>query len=157
MAPAAAATHTIAMDILAVDDDEQDVELLRLAARGTGIALETVCDGEQGLAYLRGEGAYKGRPSPALVLLDLNMPRKDGRAFLAERRADPRLRVVPVVVLTTSVSPRDVRDCYALGANAFVTKPCGFNAYCAALRAIAHYWSAVARVPAPLGAAGPRS
>lgn len=143
------------MDILAVDDDEQDVELLRMAARGIGVVLETVGDGEQGLAYLRGEGVYKGKAAPALVLLDLNMPRKDGRAFLAERRADPGLRVVPVVVLTTSVNPRDVHDCYALGANAYVTKPCGFNAYCAALRAIAHFWSAVARLPAPRRAPPP--
>lgn len=135
--------------ILAVEDDEQDIELLRIAleSAGSSVALETVCDGAAALEFLRGEGAYAGKSRPQLVLLDLNMPRMDGRAFLAQRGADPALRGVPVVVLTTSASPRDLADCYALGANCFVTKPTGFDGFCAALSAIERFWRTVATVP----------
>lgn len=134
--------------ILAVEDDEQDLELLRIALEPAGgaVALEAVGDGAAALAFLRGEGAYAGKPRPQLVLLDLNLPRMDGRAFLAERGGDPALRAIPVVVLTTSASARDAEDCYGLGANCFVTKPVGFDEYCAALGAIERYWRTVATV-----------
>ena len=137
-------------ELLAAEDDEQDVELLGLALReaGGGVGLETVGDGHAALAYLRGEGPYAGKPRPDLVLLDLNMPRMDGRAFLAARRGDSRLRAVPVVVLTTSDDARDVCDCYALGANCFITKPAGFAAYRCVLRAILRFWSPAATLPA---------
>jgi CheY-like chemotaxis protein len=146
--PAAALPRRL--ELLAVDDDEQDLELLGLALReaGGGVGLETVGDGSAALAYLRGEGPYAGKPRPDLVLLDLNLPRTDGRAFLAERRGSPSLRIIPVVVLTTSEDARDVRDCYSLGANCFVTKPVGFAAYCTVLRAIRRFWSVTASIPA---------
>lgn len=134
--------------ILAVEDDEQDLELLRIALEPAGgaVALTAVGDGAAALAFLRGEGAYAGKPRPQLVLLDLNLPQMGGRAFLAERGGDPALRAVPVVVLTTSASARDVEDCYGLGANCFVTKPAGFDEYRAALGAIERYWRTVAAV-----------
>lgn len=139
--------------ILAAEDDEQDVELLRLALGepAGAVRLETVGDGAAALAYLRGEGPFAGKPRPDLVLLDLNMPGMDGRRFLVERRADPALRGVPVVVLTTSLSARDVGDCYALGANCFVAKPVGFEKYRSVLAAIARFWSAIAKLPGPAG------
>jgi CheY-like chemotaxis protein len=133
--------------ILAVEDDEQDVELLRMALAGAGVALETVGDGAAALAFLRHQGPYARKPRQNLVLLDLNMPRMGGRAFLAERRADPDLLSIPVVVLTTSASPRDVGDSYALGANCFVTKPVGYENFRAALAAVARFWSSVAERP----------
>jgi CheY-like chemotaxis protein len=139
--------------ILVVDDDPQDVELLRHALRACGeeLCMDAVGDGTEALAYLRREAPYADRPLPHLVLLDLNMPRKDGRTFLAERRADPRLLAVPVVVLTTSCAQRDVRDCYALGANCFVTKPVDYDSYCKALRAVETYWTSVAALPEGVG------
>ena len=139
--------------ILVVDDDPQDVELLchALRTRGTEFWMDTVGDGAEALAYLRREAPYADRPRPHLILLDLNMPRKDGRTFLAERRADLLLLAIPVVVLTTSGAECDVRDCYALGANCFVTKPVDYDSYCSALRAVEAFWTSVAALPEGAG------
>src|SRR5215204_6054511 len=98
--------------------------------------LRVVADGVEALAYLRQEGEYADAPVPDLVLLDLNLPRKDGREVLAEIKADPRLRRVPVVVLTTSEAEEDVLRSYELHANAYVTKPVDFEQFVRVVRQI---------------------
>lgn len=129
--------------ILLVDDDPADAGLTRAAIGESKLvcSLNHVGDGEAALAYLRSQ------PAPDLVLLDLNMPRKNGYEVLREMRADEQLRDIPVVVLTTSDSPMDVKRCYALGANSFVTKPVDLEDFLQAVRAIEDYWFSVVRLP----------
>jgi CheY-like chemotaxis protein len=138
--------------ILCADDDPDDRLLLRDAARACGLGTVVfVEDGEEALAYLRGEGRFADRdsaPVPSIVLLDLNMPRKDGREALREIRADARLRQIPVVVLTTSSAPTDIDGMYAIGASSYVVKPLSFDGLIGVLRDVAHYWFETVRLPA---------
>ena len=115
--------------ILLVEDDQADVELTQytIAKAKVLVNLHVVGDGVEALAFLRREGKYADAPRPDLILLDLNMPRMDGRAFLSEMRADDNLRGIPVVVLTTSQSDEDILKSYKLGANCYVTKPVGLD------------------------------
>src|SRR4051794_30814078 len=108
--------------VLQVEDNDADVRLTREALRESGeeVRLSVVGDGEQALAFLRNEPGFEGCPRPHLVLLDLNLPRKDGVEVLEEMRRDPGLAGIPVIVLTSSSAERDVDACYAAGANAFV-------------------------------------
>lgn len=132
-------------EILLVEDDEGDVELVRVALAalpGTPVNLRVAGDGEEALSLLRGDG-----PRPGIVLLDLNLPRKSGREVLAEVRADPRLRALPVVVLTTSDRELDIREAYALGANCYVCKPFGLDALVRTMSAIIGFWFGVATLP----------
>jgi two-component system response regulator len=130
--------------VLIAEDDADDRLLAEEAFRVSQIAcqLRFVADGEQLLAYLRGEGAYADRaahPFPSVVLLDLNMPRKDGRETLAEMRADPVLRDLPVMVLTTSRAHEDRTRVLALKACEFVTKPTRFDELVGVVRRVAHW------------------
>ncbi len=122
--------------ILLVEDSAPDAMLIRQALREAGVDgdVEVVTDGEQALARLR-RGAL-----PDLMLLDLNLPRKDGRAVLAEMRADQALQEVPVIVLTTSSAPHDVRFCYQHGANSYVRKPLGMDRLVESATAIRDFW-----------------
>lgn len=106
-----------------------------------------VRDGVEALAYLRGEGSFAGEPRPDLVLLDLNMPRKDGRAVLAEMKADPALKSIPVIVLTTSTAQRDVLDCYRLQAACYIAKPVQFDDFISVVEAIESFWFRVVTFP----------
>jgi CheY-like chemotaxis protein len=106
-----------------------------------------VSDGEQALDYLRGIGAYAGSIRPDLVLLDLNLPRKDGREVLAEAKSDPDLRAIPIVVLTTSEAEEDVLRSYQLHANAYVTKPVDFQRFVSIVRQIDDFFVSVVRLP----------
>ena len=130
--------------ILVVDDSAADVRLLREAVREATInaELHAVEDGEQALAYLR-----RGAERPDLVLLDLNLPRRDGREVLEAIKNDPELKSVPVIVLSTSAAPRDVADCYALHANAYLVKPMGLDAFDALVRALDAFWLQAAELP----------
>ena len=135
--------------VLLVEDNEADVRLTREALReaGDGVRLSTVGDGEQALAFLRREAGFAEAPRPDLVLLDLNLPRKNGTEVLAEMRADERLACIPVIVLTSSAAQQDVEACYARGANAFVVKPHDLDAFMDLIGAIRSFWLDVARLP----------
>jgi two-component system, chemotaxis family, response regulator Rcp1 len=134
--------------ILLVEDSAPDAMLIRQALREAGVegTVEVVADGEQALSRLRG-----GEP-PDLMLLDLNLPRKDGRAVLAEMREDPELREVPVIVLTTSSAPHDVHYCYRNGANSYVRKPLGLDPLVETARTIREFWFDTATLPRGAGA-----
>ena len=137
------------MQILIVDDSPDDVELFRLAlleGRGEHL-LNVATDGVEALAFLRREGPFQTAPRPDIILLDLNMPKKDGREVLAEVKADPGLRSIPVIVLTSSKSPEDVLKVYALQANCYVAKPVDFFHYVSVTKAIEDFWFGIANLP----------
>ena len=138
--------------ILLADDDEEDRMLIEDALRESRVLneLDSVKDGVELLEYLRGEGEFAhraGAPLPGLILLDLNMPRMDGREALLELKRDPRLRSIPVVVLTTSKAEEDIVRTYDLGVNSFVTKPVSFEVLIDIMRAITHYWFKIVLLP----------
>lgn len=131
--------------ILLAEDDEDDFLLTRSALEEAHVLndLRRVADGEELLAYLRHQPPFEGdglSPRPSLILLDLNMPRKDGREALREIKGDPELRQIPIVVLTTSRSEEDVLRSYDLGVNSFVKKPVSFEGLVEALRVLGRYW-----------------
>lgn len=128
--------------ILMADDDEEDCMLTEDALRESRLnnPIYFVHDGEELLAFLRQEGKYQDAPRPGLILLDLNMPRKDGRETLKELRADARFRRIPVIVLTTSKSETDIYRSYDLGANSYITKPITFQALVEVMMIIGQYW-----------------
>jgi CheY-like chemotaxis protein len=133
--------------ILLVEDSPSDAAMTEAALREGRIANEmhTVGDGEQAVAYLRREGAHGDALRPDLILLDLNLPRKDGREVLAEIKADPNLKAIPVVILTTSSAEADVCRAYELYANAYVTKPVGYDAFLEAIHEIEGFWLSLVR------------
>ena len=135
--------------VLLVEDNEADVRLTREALReaGENVRLSAVADGDLALAYLRREGGYADVAPPDLVLLDLNLPRKNGLEVLEEMRADERLACVPVIVLTSSAARQDVEACYARGANAFVVKPLELDEFMDLIAAIRKFWLEVAQLP----------
>jgi CheY-like chemotaxis protein len=137
------------IEVLLVEDDPGDVLLIREAFDFNKVHnnLNVVSDGEQALDYLRGTGDYAGRIRPDLVLLDLNLPRKDGREVLAEVKSDPDLRTIPIVVLTTSEAEEDVLKSYQLHANAYVTKPVDFERFVSIVRQIDDFFVSVVRLP----------
>ena len=137
--------------IAVVDDDPDDRELVQEALESTGrpSVLEFFEDGQQLLDRLKelAEGGGSDTGFPDLILLDLNMPRVDGRTALARIKEDARLRHIPVVVLTTSRSEEDIKDCYELGANSFMTKPTRFEELLSAMEKMEEYWVQVVRLP----------
>jgi CheY-like chemotaxis protein len=137
------------IEVLLVEDDPGDVLLIREAFDFNKVHnnLNVVSDGEQALDYLRGVGDYAGRTRPDLVLLDLNLPRKDGREVLADVKTDPDLRTIPIVVLTTSEAEEDVLKSYQLHANAYVTKPVDFERFVSIVRQIDDFFVSVVRLP----------
>jgi CheY-like chemotaxis protein len=137
------------IEILLVEDSPGDVTLTIEALRDAKVAnnLHVARDGEEALRFLRREGAYADRPRPDLVLLDLNMPRKDGREVLAEMKADPVFKRIPVVVLTTSQSEDDVAAAYNLAANCYVAKPVDLDQFLGVVRAIDDFWLSLVKLP----------
>jgi CheY-like chemotaxis protein len=138
--------------ILVADDDADDRLMIKDALRENCLAndLQFVEDGEQLLDYLRRQGNYadpKSSPRPGLILLDLNMPRKDGREALREIKGDPELRDVPIVVLTTSKAQEDIYRTYNLGVNSFITKPVTFESLVAITRELGRYWFEIVELP----------
>jgi two-component system response regulator len=135
--------------ILLVEDDPADVELTQytIAKSKILVDLQVVGDGVEALAFLRREGKYTDAPRPDLILLDLNMPRMDGRTFLSEMRADHTLKVLPVVVLTTSPTEEDIFKSYQLGANCYITKPVGLPEFAKVISAIEDFWFTIVRLP----------
>ncbi|MDX1661597.1 MAG: response regulator [Gemmatimonadota bacterium] len=136
-------------DILLVEDNPSDVHLTEVALEEARIEsrLHVVENGETALAFLRREAAYGDAPRPEIVLLDLNLPGKDGRQVLAEIKADPALRTIPVIVLTTSTAPSDVARCYDLHANCYITKPVDFDQFENVVRTIESFWLRFVTLP----------
>jgi CheY-like chemotaxis protein len=146
------AAHAKPIVILLADDDEEDRMLTSDALEESRVVndLRFVEDGEELLDYLYQRGRYSdpdAAPSPGLILLDLNMPRKDGREALREIKADPNLRRIPVIVLTTSKAEEDIYRTYDLGANSFITKPVHFNALVEVMKEIGRYWIEIVELP----------
>jgi two-component system, chemotaxis family, response regulator Rcp1 len=139
-----------AVEILLVEDNPADARLTREVFEGGRLTthLNVVADGEEALAFLRREGRYAESPRPKLVLLDLNLPRKDGREVLQELKADPSLSRIPVIVLTTSAAEADILHSYDLQANCFITKPLDLDEFFEVVRAIEDFWLTTARLPA---------
>ncbi|HET6567246.1 MAG TPA: response regulator [Rhodothermales bacterium] len=138
--------------ILLAEDDPDDRMLAMRAFEESRLANTIHCveDGEELLDYLNRTGVYAHpahAPRPDLILLDLNMPRKDGREALEEIKADPEFRRIPVVALTTSQEEEDVSRLYDLGVNAFVTKPITFDGLCRAIKALGHFWFDIVQLP----------
>lgn len=137
------------LQILLVEDDLGDVELTRESLSDSKLIMNisVMEDGVEAMAFLRREGKYSEAPRPDLILLDLNMPRKDGRQVLAEIKADDELRMIPVVILTTSAAEEDIVKSYNLGANCYVTKPVGFDQFQKVVGAIEGFWFTVVKLP----------
>jgi len=140
-----------AIEILLAEDNDDDVVMIREAFEDANLAniVHVVNDGEEALEYLRRTGRYRGVRPPGLVLLDINMPKKDGFEVLDEIKADPQLRHLPVIVLTTSHREEDVVRSYSGGAATYVTKPIDFREFQQVVRQFELYWTLVARLPEP--------
>jgi CheY-like chemotaxis protein len=137
------------IEVLLVEDNPGDAQLTRIALNDGKmcINLSLTEDGVDALAFLRKQGNYADAPRPDLILLDLNLPRKDGREVLAEIKADPSLRRIPVVVLTTSQSDTDILQAYELAANCFITKPVDFDQFVKIVQTIEDFWFTVVKLP----------
>lgn len=129
-------------DVLLVEDNPGDIRLLEEAFQEAGLScrLNIARDGEQAMAFLRKEGRYENSPRPALILLDLNLPRKDGREVLAEIKTEKLLQKIPVVVLTTSTNPDDVHRAYELHANCYFAKPGDIESLMKLGRLLESFW-----------------
>ncbi len=138
-----------AIEILLVEDSPSDAELTIEALRDAKVRnrLSTVEDGVQAMQFLRRQGQYAHAPVPDLILLDLNLPRKDGREVLAELKADEDLKLIPVVVLTTSRAEQDVLRAYRSHANCYITKPVDFKLFLEVVRCIESFWLFVVTLP----------
>ncbi len=141
--------HLRPVDILLVEDSPADVRLTREALKEAKVLnmLHVVQDGVAALAFLRRQGQYASSPRPDLILLDLNLPRKDGREVLDEIKKDKDLQRIPVVVLTTSRAEEDVLRTYQLHANAYVTKPVDLGQFLGVVRSLEEFWLAVVTLP----------
>jgi len=139
------------VDILLVEDSPADVLMTREAFAEAKLlnTLHVVEDGVEAMAFLNRAGKYASVPHPDLILLDLNLPRKNGREVLAEIKADPKLRTIPVVVLTTSDSEQDVLQAYGQHANCYIVKPVGFANFVEAMLSIRQFWFSVVTLPPP--------
>ena len=137
------------IEILLVEDNPADVELTRETMHAARVhnTLHVTRDGEEAMRFLRRQAPFEGAPTPDLILLDLNLPRKDGREILAEVKQDPALQIIPVVVLTSSEAHEDVIKSYRLHANAYVQKPVTLNGCQQIVNAIDGFWLSIVKLP----------
>ena len=137
------------VEILLVEDNAGDVELAREGLLECKIHnnLHVVGDGVEASAFLRRKGQYAGQPRPDLIILDLNLPKRDGRELLREIKEDEQLKQIPVVILTTSAAEEDIVRSYALHANCYVTKPLGIDQFLAVVRSIENFWFTIVKLP----------
>ena len=135
--------------ILLVEDNPGDVRLMReaLATNGHAKTVSVVEDGEEAISYLKRRGSFANAPRPDLIFLDLNLPRIDGREVLAEIKNNSDLRLIPVIVLTTSESETDVKKAYELHANCYVKKPTDLDEYLSVVKACESFWLHIVRLP----------
>jgi two-component system, chemotaxis family, response regulator Rcp1 len=136
-------------EVLLVEDNPADARLTREALSESRMLnkLHHVKDGIEALQFLRREGSFQDAPTPDVILLDLNLPRKDGRQVLSEMKQDPELRLIPVVVLTTSEAERDILKSYELHANCYITKPVDLDKFIYIVRTIEAFWLAIVTLP----------
>jgi CheY-like chemotaxis protein len=139
-----------ARQILLVDDNPADIDLTSEAFSRSRFkhSVNAVFDGVEAMDFLHRLGKYQNATSPDLMILDLNLPRKDGRSVLSEVKSDPTLRKIPIVIFSTSQSQRDIGESYDLGANSYVTKPCNLGAYVSTIISIGDYWLGLSQLPA---------
>jgi two-component system, chemotaxis family, response regulator Rcp1 len=137
------------IEILLVEDNPGDVRLAMEALRDTQVRnkLHVARDGVEGLAFLRREAEHAHAPRPDLILLDLNLPRKDGREVLAEMKADPGLHTIPVIILTTSCAEQDVLRSYELQANCYISKPVELDQFITVVKSIEDFWLTIVTLP----------
>jgi len=137
------------IEILLVEDSPGDVRLTQECLRDAKVNnhLSIVGDGVEAMAFLRNEGKYVNSPRPELILLDLNLPKKDGREVLSEIKGDPNLKRIPVVVLTVSKSEEDILKTYDLHANCYITKPIDFAQFLNVVKCIEEFWLTVVKLP----------
>lgn len=137
------------VEILLVEDNPGDVRLMQEGFKESKVrnTLHVVRDGVEALAFLRGGGEYADAPRPDLVLLDLNLPKKDGREVLAEIKEDPDLKRIPVVVLTISKAEEDILRSYNLHANCYITKPVDLEQFLGVVKAIDEFWFTIVKLP----------
>lgn len=147
---------TRSVEVLLVEDSPSDVAMTVAAMREGEVAnvLHVVRDGEEAMSFLRRFGAHKDMPRPDLIILDLNLPRMDGRDVLREVKSDEALRDVPIVVLTTSTHDADIKAVYSLHGNAYIVKPMDYEAFRRAVKGIESFWMELARLPDGSGDAG---
>lgn len=137
------------IEVLLVEDDPQDVEITKEVMEMSKVKLNVnvVGNGAEALAYLKREGKYEKSSKPDLILLDLNMPKMNGREFLAEMKKDDKINMIPVVVLTTSKAEEDIVKSYKLGASCYVTKPVGLDQFQKVVQAVDSFWFTVVKYP----------
>ncbi|MEA2873926.1 MAG: hypothetical protein QOH67_3902 [Hyphomicrobiales bacterium] len=137
------------IDVLLVEDSPGDVRLTQEAFRQANISirLHVACDGVEAMAFLRREGTYVDEPRPDIVLLDLNLPRMDGREVLAHIKEDDSLKTIPIVILTTSDSEADIVQCYQLQANCYLSKPVQLDAFESLVKSINDFWLTKVKLP----------
>jgi two-component system response regulator len=137
------------VEILLVEDDIGDIDLTKEALEESKlqVSLNVVRDGVEAIAYLRREGEYTQATRPDLILLDLNLPRLNGREVLQEIKNDDKLKLIPIVVLTTSDTHEDIRSSYDLGANCYINKPLGMDEFIQIVRAIENFWFTIVQLP----------
>lgn len=143
-------THGLqTIEVLLVEDNAGDVRLTKEALKESSllIHLNVARDGEEAMAFLRREGVHAGTPTPDLILLDLNLPRKDGREVLQEIKADADLKRIPVVVLTTSEADSDVLTTYGLHANCYITKPVDMDQFIKIVKLLEEFWFTIVKLP----------
>lgn len=141
-----------AADFLLVEDNPGDVRLTQEALRSHKVQnnLHVVGDGEEAMAFLRRQGKYADAPRPDIILLDLNLPRKDGREVLADIKSDPNLKTIPVVVITSSEAEQDVIKSYNLNANCYVTKPVNLDQFIKVVQSINDFWLTIVKLPSSI-------
>lgn len=137
------------VEILLVEDSPSDADLAMEALQESKVqtCVHVVEDGVEAIAFVRQQGEYADKPRPDLILLDLNLPRKDGREVLAELKADPDFATIPIIVLTTSAADEDILSSYRLHANCYITKPVDFEQFMDIARAIENFWLAAVQLP----------
>ena len=137
------------IEILLVEDNPGDVRLTKEALKDCKMrnTLYVVEDGEEALSFLYKEGKYTDAPHPDLILLDLNLPKKNGKEVLYEIKEDPRLKRIPVVILTTSKAEEDILKTYDLHANCYITKPVDFDQFISVVRKIEDFWFTIVKLP----------
>ena len=142
-------TDAAPIEVLLVEDSPGDVRLTREAFKDAKvhISLHVACDGIEALAFLNREGQYADAPRPDMILLDLNLPRKDGRQVLEEIKATPALMTIPIVILTTSNSEEDVLRSYRLHANCYISKPVDLDGFLTVVKSIDSFWLSIVKFP----------
>jgi len=136
-------------NFLLVEDNPGDVRLTQEALKSHKVQnnLHVVTDGEEAMAFLRKQGKYKDAPRPDIILLDLNLPKKDGREVLAEIKSEPSLKTIPVVIISSSEAEQDIIKSYDLNANCYVTKPVNFDQFIKVVQSINDFWLTIVKLP----------